>query len=86
MAEFSHGFFAFKEVIMKQILRPVRKAGFFVLNKDPVKLTALLYLREALLREQYELCAEFVKIAVEFGANRLEIQNLLEDPRRMPKA
>ncbi len=71
---------------MRQTAKLVPKAGFFTVNKDPVKLTALLYLREALLAEQYEECAEFVRIAEEFGAHGFEIQNLLEDPRRMPKA
>lgn len=57
--------------------RPVRK--------DPVKLTALLYLREALLAERYEECAEFIAVAREFGAAEREVQTLLEDPRRQPK-
>ncbi len=50
----------------------------------PVKLTALLYLKEALLREQYEKCTEIVALAKEFGALPYEIQDLLEDPRRSP--
>ena len=29
-------------------------------SRHPVKLTALLYLKEALVREQYEKCAELV--------------------------
>lgn len=53
--------------------------------KHPVKLTALLYLRDALREERYEECAELIEIAHEFGAKPFEIQNLLEDPRRMPK-
>jgi hypothetical protein len=47
-------------------------------------LTALLYLREALLQERYEDCAEFINTAREFGAEFFEIQNILEDARRMP--
>lgn len=53
-------------------------------SKHPVKLTALLYLREALLDEVYEECAQAIRIAKEFGAEEFEIQNLLEDPRRRP--
>lgn len=53
--------------------------------RNPVKLTALLYLREALVEERYEDCAGIIKIARQFGARRFEIQNLLEDPRRLPK-
>ena len=54
------------------------------IEKNPVKLTALLYLKEALLNQQYENCREFIQIAKEFGAQDFEIQNLLEDPRRVP--
>ncbi len=54
------------------------------IEKNPVKLTALLYLKEALLNQQYENCQEFIEIAKEFGAQDFEIQNLLEDPRRVP--
>ncbi len=64
---------------------PVRLEGYFRIKKDPVKLTALLYLREALLEERYEECAEFIAIAVEFGARPFEIKNILEDRRRIPK-
>ena len=53
-------------------------------SKHPVKLTALLYLKEALLDEVYEECAGAIEIAREFGAEDFEVQNLLEDPRRKP--
>ena len=56
--------------------------GLFRVRKDPVKLTALLYLRDALLAEKYEECAEFIAIAREFGAQTFEVQNILEDPKR----
>ena len=52
--------------------------------KHPVRLTALLYLKEALLKEQYEICAEVIALAQEFGATASEVQGLLEDPRRSP--
>lgn len=54
-------------------------------RKNPVKLTALLYLREALRRERYEQCAEFIAVAKEFGAQEREIEELLEDSRRIPR-
>ncbi len=53
-------------------------------GKHPVKLTALLYLKDALLDEQYEVCGELVAIAKEFGAAEFEVRDLLEDPRRRP--
>ena len=53
-------------------------------NRDPVRLTALLYLKEALLQERYEECREIIAIAYEFGAKENEVQALLEDPRRNP--
>lgn len=52
---------------------------------NPVRLTALIYLREALLEERYEICPGFIEIAKEFGAADYEINNLLEDPRRLPR-
>ncbi len=54
--------------------------------RDPVKLTALLYLREALLEEKFECCLEFIAIAKEFGALDEEIRVLLEDPKRHPQS
>lgn len=53
-------------------------------KKHPIKLTALLYLRDAIKRERYEECAEIISVAQEFGARPFEIQDLLEDPRRSP--
>ena len=55
-------------------------------TRDPVKLTALIYLREALISERYEDCSEFIAIAKEFGALDAEIRALLEDPRRHPSS
>ena len=52
--------------------------------KHPVKLTALLYLKEALRKERYESCPEIIAVAKEFGAAPFEVQDLLEDPRRSP--
>ena len=54
--------------------------------RDPVKLTALIYLREALIAARYEECAEIIAIAKEFGALDEEIRVLLEDPRRHPNS
>ena len=54
-------------------------------SHHPVKLTALTYLREALLTERYEDCAFTIEIAKEFGAEEFEVQNLLEDSRRKPE-
>lgn len=61
---------------------PARRA---VKMKHPVKLTALLYLKEALRKERYEACPEIIAVAREFGAANFEIQDLLEDPRRHPE-
>ncbi len=54
-------------------------------KRNPVKLTALLYLREALLRQRYEQCLHFIRIAREWGAQDREIEELLEDARRLPR-
>ncbi len=53
--------------------------------KHPVVLTALLYLRDALIREEYEKCRELIAVAEEFGAQEVDINYLLEDPRRVPE-
>ena len=54
-------------------------------SRHPLKLTALLYLKEALLEERYEDCPLAIQVAKEFGAQAFEIENLLEDPRRTPE-
>ncbi len=50
-------------------------------GRDPVRVTALLYLQEALLKERYEECREILSIAREFGADETEIRTLLENPK-----
>ena len=60
---------------------PVRRKA---VTKNPVKLTALFYLKEALAKEQYEVCPDIIGVAKEFGAADYEVQDLLEDPRRRP--
>jgi len=52
--------------------------------KHPIKLTALLYLKEALLKQRYELCPEIIAVAKEYGAADFEVSDLLEDQRRKP--
>ena len=71
---------------MEQLARLARFRGFKRVRKNAVKLTALLYFREALVEERYEECAGFIEVAREFGAQEFEIQNILEDPRRVPQA
>ena len=51
-------------------------------EQNPVALTALLYLKEALLKERYEECAGIIAVALEFGAGQNRVRWLLEDPRR----
>lgn len=52
------------------------------ISRHPVKVTALLYLKEALLLERYEECSGIILVAVEFGATASEIRNRLEVPSR----
>ena len=69
------------------MIRTMKNSGVlaqFRTQKHPVKQTALLYLKEALLKEQYEGCAEIIAAAKEFGASANEIRYLLEDSRRSP--
>ncbi len=70
---------------MPQIEEKERPPNLLKVRRHPVKLTALLYLREALRAQRYELCPEFIATAKEFGAKEREIEELLEDARRMPR-
>ncbi|MBI4433006.1 MAG: hypothetical protein HY592_05985 [Candidatus Omnitrophica bacterium] len=69
---------------MLKVIEYSGQSGRPQVAKDPVKLTALLYLKEALLRERYEACEELIATAKEFGAREFEVADLLEDPRRTP--
>jgi hypothetical protein len=71
---------------MNPILSPGIAAKYRRRTRDPVKLTALIYLREALISERYEDCADCIAIAKEFGALDEEIRVLLEDSRRHPSS
>ena len=70
---------------MQKIDGNVRGPTLLIVRKNAVKLTALLYLREALQREQYEQCPLFAAVARRNGAQEREIEELLEDPRRIPR-
>ncbi|MCB9799761.1 MAG: hypothetical protein H6757_03255 [Candidatus Omnitrophica bacterium] len=64
---------------IRNSFRPQRNSRVI---RDPLRFSALFYLREALLEERYEECAEIIEAARELGANVLEIQNILEVPQR----
>lgn len=70
---------------MKPTVRSRARPGVRRVKRNPIKQTALLYLREALLGERYEQCAELISWAHELGAQDFEVEDLLEDPRRVPK-
>ncbi len=70
---------------MPQLGERARAPTVLRVKKNPVKLTALLYLREALLKERYEQAPQFIAVAREFGAQEREIEELLEDARRLPR-
>ena len=70
---------------MQTIRERPRVPTLLKVKKDPVKLTALLYLKEAIQKEKYEEAPEFIEIAREFGAKEREIEELLEDSRRTPR-
>ena len=70
---------------MPKVAENARAPTLLRVRRDPVKLTALLYLKEALRKERYEECAGFIRIAKEFGAQDREVEELLEDSRRTPR-
>ena len=49
----------------------------------PLKVTSLLYLKEALADEAYERCAELIRTARQFGAGSFEIQKVIQDHIRL---
>lgn len=69
---------------MKQTIGFPKPRRYIRIQCHPVKLTALLYLKEALIAENYEICRDFIGIAREFGASAAEVQAILEDSRRVP--
>ncbi len=50
-----------------------------------LKVTALLYLKEALLEEAYEGCAEFVQTAKDAGARQSEVRAVIIGYNRGPR-
>ena len=54
------------------------------IKRHPIRLSALMALKHALVEEKYEECREIIAIAKEFGASDWEIYYLLEDMRRNP--
>ncbi len=53
------------------------------INRDEVlKATALLYFKDALLTEKYEDCAELIRIAKGFGAERGDIKDVIAECNR----
>ncbi len=52
-------------------------------TQHPLKLTAMLYLKDAILRECYEECRDFIDIAQEFGADSEDIKRTLSDSLRL---
>lgn len=44
-----------------------------------LKVTSLLYFKDALKRERYEDCADLIKSAKQFGASQKEIRQLITD-------
>lgn len=55
-------------------------------SNEVLKLTSLIYLKEALLAQQYEDCAGLIRDAKGFGAEQAEISALLVDVFRERKA
>ena len=54
-----------------------KKSGARLNQEHPIKRTALIYLKEALLKERYEECKDMIDIAREFGAADKDITDIL---------
>lgn len=64
-----------KTPVMNHI--PTTRVNTGDVNLTPLKVTALTYLREARINEEYETMSELVRYAREFGADRREIADAL---------
>jgi hypothetical protein len=53
---------------------------------DMLRVTALLYLKDALIKEEYEGCAELIKAAKSFGARQSEVSKVLTEYKFKLKA
>ncbi len=53
-----------------------------IARDEVLKATVLLYFKEALLTERYEECAELIRIAKGFGAERSEISGVIAESNR----
>jgi len=53
-------------------------------DEQALRLTALSYLKEALVKERYEECAELIAAAKRFGATQRDIRvNIAQSVRRL---
>ena len=48
-----------------------------ITSEEILKVTALLYLKEALRKEQYEGCPELIRTAKGFGARQSEVRKVI---------
>ncbi|OGX06290.1 MAG: hypothetical protein A2Z88_00580 [Omnitrophica WOR_2 bacterium GWA2_47_8] len=48
-------------------------------NSDTLKVTALLYFKEALAQERYEECAELIQAAKNFGVEQDEVKGIINE-------
>jgi hypothetical protein len=55
----------------------VQSAEEVLTSNDVLKLTALLYFKEALQKQEFESCAELVAAASKFGASKEEISEVI---------
>lgn len=62
--------------MQNKILFNSKKIGNVNRNRA-LKLTSLLYLKEALIKQEYEQCAHIIKQAKKFGANQAEIKKII---------
>jgi hypothetical protein len=55
----------------------ILEANDVITGNDVLKLSALVYLKEALDGQKYESCAELVNLAGKFGATKAEITEVI---------
>lgn len=63
-----------------QLFKNIKKNRFQ--DREALKVTALDYLKDALVNEEYEQCSELIRLAKEFKASADEVRAVLFDYTR----
>jgi len=72
----------FKEVKVKSNITFNNDKNNPITRDETLKVTALVYFKEALVKQEFEECAELIKAAKRFGAQQAEISDVIAEYAR----